>query len=89
MHRHIFQRCTTNNIPMDMSADPVYPEHGAVMCRALALEGSAEDADRKMFVCSVIQGGCRAGELAFILVEDMRWDPHFKVVEAKSPMVPW
>ena len=87
MHRHIFQRCTMNNIPMDMSADPVYPEDGAVMCRALALEGSAEAADRKMIVCSVIQGGCRAGELAFVLVEDMRWDPHFKVVQAKSSMV--
>ena len=49
--------------------------------------GSAEAADRKMIVCSVIQGGCRAGELAFVHVEDMRWDPHFKVVQAKSPMV--
>ena len=69
MHRHIFQRCIVNNIPMEMSADPVNPEDGAVMCRALALESSAEGADRKMVICSVIQGGCRAGELAFILAE--------------------
>lgn len=87
IHRHIFQRCTVKNISMDMSADAIYPEDAAVICGALALEGSAEAADRKMIICSVTQGGCRAGELSFILVKDMRWDPHFKVVEAKSPMV--
>jgi len=83
--RACFQRAMRDGTPMDQSASPVYRSHIEAMNRALSLEGSPEAAQRKLVLMSVYYIAGRAGEMTWVTLDALEYDPYFEMLFAEVP----
>ena len=85
MVRTIFARSAEAGEQMDNSAIPLYACHVKVMQGVLARMGTAEAAKRKLTILTAWSDSGRSAETSFLVVENLKWDPHFSSVVAEIP----
>jgi len=72
---------------MDKSANPIYPQTVAECVTAYLQMDTFESIQRALVLLATFVACGRTSELAFCLVEDLEWDPHFNCLIITVPQM--